>query len=86
MREKVLCIACMMTLLAATCGHAQTPARPTSRALTQAVAQSTPQTTEDELHAVSQRAGVIFAGQVVAVRRHDGTNGATGIVEIDFAV
>jgi hypothetical protein len=40
----------------------------------------------DELHAMSQLAGVIFAGQVVAVRRIDGGNDSTGVVEIQFAV
>jgi hypothetical protein len=35
---------------------------------------------------MSRRAGVIFAGQVVAVRLHKGTAGATGVIEIDFAV
>ena len=31
-------------------------------------------------------AAVIFTGQVVGVRRHDARNGATGTVEIEFAV
>ena len=35
---------------------------------------------------MSRLAGVIFTGQVVAVRRQDGVNGATGVVEIAFAV
>jgi hypothetical protein len=35
---------------------------------------------------MSQLAGVIFTGQVVAVRRMDGVNGATGVMEITFAV
>jgi hypothetical protein len=50
------------------------------------VAQEPPQTTNDALHAMSRLAGVIFTGQVVAVRRQDGVNGATGVVEIAFAV
>jgi hypothetical protein len=50
------------------------------------VAQTLPQTTDDALHAMSQIAGVIFAGQVVAVRRHEAIDGATGVVEIEFAV
>ncbi len=45
-----------------------------------------PKTTNDALHAMSQLAGVIFTGQVVAVRRFDAVNGATGVVEITFAV
>jgi hypothetical protein len=44
------------------------------------------QTAQDALHDMAQMAGVIFAGQVIAVRRHDGVGGATGVVEIDFAV
>lgn len=41
---------------------------------------SVPSATADALRAISQRAAIIFAGQVVAIRRHQ------GIVEIDFAV
>jgi len=50
------------------------------------VAQEPPQTTNDALHAMSQLAGVIFTGQVIGVRRLDGVDGATGVVEITFAV
>jgi hypothetical protein len=35
---------------------------------------------------MTQLAGVIFAGQVVAVRQHEAVGGATGVVEITFAV
>ncbi len=49
-------------------------------------AQGLPQTADDALHTMSQAAGVIFAGRVVAVRRHEGLDGATGVVEIEFAV
>jgi hypothetical protein len=35
---------------------------------------------------MEQQAAVIFAGQVIAVRRVPGTGGATGVVEIDFAI
>jgi hypothetical protein len=41
---------------------------------------------EDALHAMTRMAAVIFAGRVIAIRRHQGVDGATGIVEIDFAV
>jgi hypothetical protein len=41
---------------------------------------SVPSATEDALHEMSQRAAIIFSGQVVAIRRHQ------GVVEIDFAV
>ena len=56
------------------------------QALPQDAPQPIPQSTETALHAMSQQAAVIFAGQVTAVRRRDGSNGASGIVEIDFAV
>jgi len=42
--------------------------------------------TEAELRAMSRLAAVIFAGQVTAVRRLDGAGGATGVIEIEFAV
>jgi hypothetical protein len=42
--------------------------------------------TEDALHAMSRLAGVIFAGQVIAIHRNGGSNGASGTVEIEFAV
>ena len=45
-----------------------------------------PENVEDALHQMSDHAGVIFTGQVVAVRRHDGENVASGVVEIDFRV
>ena len=48
--------------------------------------QTLPQVTEDALHAMSLQAGVIFTGQVVSVRRNVGAGGATGVVEIEFAV
>jgi hypothetical protein len=47
---------------------------------------SEPQTIDDALHGLSQQAAVIFGGQVVAVRRIEGVNGAAGVVETDFAV
>jgi hypothetical protein len=49
-------------------------------------AQTPPQSADQALLAMEQLAGVIFTGQVVAVHRTVGTNGATGVVEIDFAV
>ncbi len=62
--------------LATQCGHAQT------------LPPTLPSATESALHAMSRLAGVIFAGRVIAVRRDDGIgiNGATGVVEIEFAV
>jgi hypothetical protein len=48
--------------------------------------QTPPQSSDEALLAMEQMAGVIFAGQVVAVRRQVGNDGAAGIVEIEFAV
>jgi hypothetical protein len=62
------------------CGWAQT--------LGQTSLPTSPQTSEDALHGMAQLAGVIFTGQVVAVRRHQAAagSGAAGVVEIEFAV
>lgn len=46
----------------------------------------TPQTLEDALHQMSDQAGVVFVGEVVAIRHRAGENGASGVVEIDFRV
>lgn len=54
-----------------------TPARP------QAVA---PQTVEDVLHQMSDRADIIFIGEVVQIRPREDTGVASGYVEIDFRV
>src|ERR1035437_903175 len=55
-------------------------------ACAQPLPQSPPQSTQEALHAMSQQASVIFAGQVTGVRRNDGDTGTIGVVEIDFAV
>ena len=44
------------------------------------------QTVEDALHQMSDSAGVIFIGEVTAIRSVNGANGASGIVEVDFRV
>jgi hypothetical protein len=67
-------VCALALLLAASGGRAQT------------TAEVAPGTTEDALRAMVQQAAVIFAGQVVAVRRVSGMDGATGVVEIQFAV
>ncbi len=74
-------VALVFIILVTECGVAQS-------ALSQATPpQNTPpQSTNDALHSMSQMAGAIFTGQVIAVRRIEGLNGATGVVEIDFAV
>jgi hypothetical protein len=48
--------------------------------------QTNPQTVVDILHQMSDSAGVIFAGQVLAIRRPASANPASGIVEIEFRV
>jgi hypothetical protein len=72
-----------LSLLMAVCGLLLLVAG--ARAQSTNLAQVTNATAEDALHELAQQADVIFAGQVTAVRRHDGY-GATGIVEIDFSV
>lgn len=77
--QKAAWFACALALaFSAGCGHSQT--------LTQIPTQITPHTTEDALHEMAQQAAVIFSGQVVAIRHHDGANDGTGIVEIDFVI
>jgi hypothetical protein len=44
------------------------------------------QAVTDVLHEISERAGVIFMGQVLAVRLPIGVGPASGVVEIDFRV
>jgi hypothetical protein len=44
------------------------------------------QNVEDALHQMSDRADVIFVGQVVAIRPHDGDGMGAGFVEVDFQV
>jgi hypothetical protein len=68
-------IACVLGLILGTAGGPEPGA-----------AQTLPQSADDALHTMSQAAGVIFAGRVVAVRRHEGLDGSTGLVEIEFAV
>jgi hypothetical protein len=46
----------------------------------------TPETVEEVLHQMADQAGVIFAGQVTAIRSRPGENGASGTVEVDFRV
>ncbi|WP_157466519.1 hypothetical protein [Edaphobacter aggregans] len=53
---------------------------------TASIPQPTPQTIEDALHQMSDSAGVIFVGEVIAIRNLPGENGASGVVEVDFRV
>jgi hypothetical protein len=52
----------------------------------QGSASAAPQDVETALHQMSDRADVIFVGQVTAVRRVDGGNVASGVVEVEFRV
>ncbi len=45
-----------------------------------------PATVDDALHQMSDKADVIFTGQVIAIRQHEGQNGASGYVEVEFRV
>ncbi|HEU4635144.1 MAG TPA: hypothetical protein VFS41_03140 [Edaphobacter sp.] len=45
-----------------------------------------PLTLEDALHQMSDVAGIIFVGEVTAVREKPGQQGVSGIVEIDFRI
>ena len=45
-----------------------------------------PQTVEDALHQMSDKAEVIFVGNVIAIRPHNLETMASGFVEIDFGV
>lgn len=45
-----------------------------------------PQTVEQALHQMSDLAGIIFLGEVVAVRHPDLEHAATGITEVDFRI
>lgn len=44
------------------------------------------QSVEDVLHQMSNRADIIFVGQVVAIRSHEDGGAASGTVEVDFRV
>lgn len=57
-----------------------------SQAPGQAAPTAPPQSVEDAIHQMSDQAGVIFAGQVVAVRRHDEEGAGSGFVEVEFRV
>jgi hypothetical protein len=43
-------------------------------------------TVEDALHHMSDQAGVVFLGEVVAIRHIAGEGGASGLVEVEFRV
>lgn len=45
-----------------------------------------PQTVEDVLHQMSDRADIIFAGEVTAIRPHTAETTSAGFVEIDFHI
>lgn len=71
----ILVVLCLLPVLGVGCGWAQ--------ASTAVVPAST---VEDALHQMADAAGVIFVGQVVAVRRVGGEGGASGVVEVEFSI
>jgi hypothetical protein len=77
---KTICTTCAALLLALTVPST------TSAQNTTSAPQTIPQTIEDALRQMSDVAGVIFVGEVTAIRQLAGENGASGVVEIDFRV
>jgi hypothetical protein len=65
---------------------AQAPVEQAPLAQTSSAQITAAQSANDALQEMTRLAGVIFTGQVVGVRRLVGVNGATGVVEITFAV
>jgi hypothetical protein len=57
-----------------------------SQALDSSKSAAEAQSVEDVLHQMSDRADVIFVGQVVAIRPHEGDGMGAGFVEVDFEV
>lgn len=49
-------------------------------------AAAAPQSVEDVLHQMSDRADIIFIGEVTAIRPHDDGGMAAGFVEVDFRI
>ena len=48
--------------------------------------QPLPQTVEEALHNLSDAAGIVFLGEVIAIRPLPGSHGSSGVVEIDFRI
>jgi hypothetical protein len=67
----LLQVAVVAALIAACHSQAQTPP---------------PQSVEEALHRMSDRAAVVFAGQVMAVHRVAGVGSASGVVEVEFHI
>jgi hypothetical protein len=67
----LLRVAVVVALLMGSCSQGQT---------------APPQSVEDALHRMSDRAAVVFVGQVTAVRRVDGGATGPGVVEVVFRV
>lgn len=74
--SRCLCAALAVASLAASSGRAQVSSAPVP----------SPQTVEDVLHQMADQADVIFVGEVVAIRPHEGGGVASGFVEVDFRV
>lgn len=59
---------------------------PAAHAQLSAGTSAPPATLEDALHQMSDKADIIFAGQVISIRRHEGQDGASGYVEVQFRI
>lgn len=75
--KRPICRYGILSLLAVSLIHA---------APVQAQDPAVPQTLEDALHQMSDLAGIIFVGEVAAIRLREGDQGASGFVEVDFHI
>ncbi len=73
-------------LLLASLGHGQTAYSAGSQGSSQTASGANSETVTDVLHRMSDRADVIFMGQVLAVRRQDTGSETAGVVEVEFRV
>ena len=74
----------VVVVMAAALAYGESSAKDTASAASASA--SVPQNVEDALHQMSDRAAVIFVGQVTAVRRIDGGGVSSGVVEVEFQV
>jgi hypothetical protein len=73
-----LCLVPAVFCVTTSCVVAQTATTGTSS--------SSAQTVEDALHQMSDMAGIVFVGQIVAVRWPDSDDGISGVVEVEFLI
>ncbi|MEO8735632.1 MAG: hypothetical protein ABI380_03750 [Edaphobacter sp.] len=82
--SRYLCAIATVALLVASFIQAQTLS--TADPDPGSIPQTIPQTIADALRQISDKAGVIFVGEVVAIRPHDDGNFTSGFIEINFRV